>query len=432
VVRIAAYGIETVSATSIEATRSLGQTRWQEIRKVQLPMARRTIIVGINQTTMAALSMVIIAAFVGAPGLGEPVLQGLQTVQVGQAFVPGLAIVIMAIMLDRTTTAASERAERLQRAGGGNSRLRYIMLGATGAVAVVCIYLSHTYTWAAGFPESDFGIRLADKVQSMADWIAENWDTQTGWISDRVSYGLLNPLQDLLSQSPWFVTSLAILALAIVLGGREALLVSVMCIAGIYVLDLWYNAMLTLTMTLVATVFVMVLAIIFGVWMGRSRAADAVIRPILDAAQVMPPFVYLIPALALFGPTRFTAIMAAVTFAAPVSIKIVADGIRGVSPTTIEAATAAGSSRWQIVTKVQIPMARGAVVLAANQGLLFVLSMVVIGGLVGGQALGYDIVAGFSQGNLQGRGLAAAITIVLMGIMLDRITRRAALRVGTT
>ena len=198
VVRIAAYGIETVSSTSIEATRSLGQTRWQEIRKVQLPMAKRTIIVGINQTTMAALSMVIIAAFVGAPGLGQPVLQGLQT-RPGR---PGLR----ARSCDRHhgdharphdhSCERACRAAPASRWGKQSAALHHA--GRTGAVAVVCIYLSHTYTWAAGFPESDFGIRLADKVQSMADWIAENWDTQTGWISDRVSYGLLNPLQDLL------------------------------------------------------------------------------------------------------------------------------------------------------------------------------------------------------------------------------------------
>jgi glycine betaine/proline transport system permease protein len=175
----------------------------------------------------------------------------------------------------------------------------------------------------------------------------------------------------------------------------------------------------------------MILAVIFGVWMGRSRVADVAIRPLLDAGQVMPPFVYLIPALALFGPTRFTAIFAAIVFAAPASIKIVADGIRGVSPTTVEAATASGSNKWQIISKVQVPMARGALVLAANQGLLYVLSMVVIGGLVGGGALGFDIVKGFSIDTFQGRGIAAGFAIVLMGIMLDRITRRAATRVGT-
>jgi glycine betaine/proline transport system permease protein len=431
VVRIAAHGIKTISGTTLEATRSLGQSRMQEILKVQLPLARRTIIVGINQTTMAALSMVIIAAFVDAPGLGVPVIQGLQSVQVGQAFVPGLAIVIMAIMLDRVTTAASERPERLQRAGGGNTRLRYGVLGATGIATMACIYLSHQYTWAAGFPETDIRVNLADKVQSLTDWISKNFDTETKWVADRVSYDFLNRLQDLIANSPWFVTGAALLLIAAALGGRWAALTTVICLAGIYALDLWNNAMITLTMTLVATVFVMVLAIIFGVWMGRSRVADVAIRPLLDAGQVMPPFVYLIPALALFGTTRFTAIVAAVVFAAPAAIKIVTDGIRGVSPTTIEAALASGSNKWQVITKVQIPMARGALVLAANQGLLYVLSMVVIGGLVGGGALGFDIVKGFSYESFQGRGIAAGFAIVLMGIMLDRTTRRAALRVGT-
>ena len=97
--------------------------------------------------------------------------------------------------------------------------------------------------------------------------------------------------------------------------------------------------MVTLAMTLIATVLVMLLAVVLGVAMGRSRRADLVLRPFLDAGQTIPPFVYLVPVLALFGPNRFTAIIAAVVYAAPVAIKLVADGIRGVSPTTVEAAT---------------------------------------------------------------------------------------------
>jgi glycine betaine/proline transport system permease protein len=137
----------------------------------------------------------------------------------------------------------------------------------------------------------------------------------------------------------------------------------------------------------------------------------------------MPAFVYLVPFLALFSATRFTAIVAAVVFAAPVAIKIIADGVRGVPATTVEAATAAGSNTWQLITKVQLPMARQSLTLAANQGLIYVLSMVVVGGLVGAGALGYDVVAGFSQGELYGKGLAAGVAIVLLGIMLDRIAR---------
>jgi glycine betaine/proline transport system permease protein len=96
----------------------------------------------------------------------------------------------------------------------------------------------------------------------------------------------------------------------------------------------------------------------------------------------------------------------------------------------VEAATAAGSTRWQIIRKVQVPMSRHAIALAANQGLIYVLAMVVVGGLVGAGALGYDVVAGFSQAQLYGKGLAAGMAIVLLGIMLDRVTQAAAQRTG--
>jgi glycine betaine/proline transport system permease protein len=162
--------------------------------------------------------------------------------------------------------------------------------------------------------------------------------------------------------------------------------------------------------------------------MGRNRVVDRVLRPVLDAGQTMPPFVYLVPFLALFSASRFTAIVAAVVYAAPVTIKVVADGIRGVSATTVEAATATGSSTWQLITKVQLPMARHALTLATNQGLIYVLCMVVVGGLVGAGALGYDVVAGFSQAQLYGKGLAAGVAIVLLGVMLDRLTQAAARR----
>jgi glycine betaine/proline transport system permease protein len=130
--------------------------------------------------------------------------------------------------------------------------------------------------------------------------------------------------------------------------------------------------------------------------------------------------------LALFGPTRFTAIVAGVVYAAPAAIKLVADGVKGVPETTIEASRSTGTTAWQEITQVQLPMAKGSLVLATNQGLLYVLAMVVIGGLVGAGALGYDTVLGFSRSEEWGKGAAAGITIVLLGIMIDRIAKAAA------
>jgi glycine betaine/proline transport system permease protein len=290
------------------------------------------------------------------------------------------------------------------------------------------VYYSRLYLDLANFPETQVGPKIAEWTQSASDWIEDNLNELTRGFTEFFTESFLNPLQNLFAESPWYVAFIAIVAIAGIVGGRWAFTSAFVCLTGIYFLDLWHNSMIMIAITLVATVFVMILALVFGVWMGRSVAADRALRPLLDAGQTLPPFVYLIPAFALFGPTRFMAIVAAVAYAAPAAIKIVADAIKGVSHTTIEAATAAGSDRWQIIRKVQLPMARGGVMLAANQGLLYVLSMAVIGGMVGAGALGYDIVAGFRQGELTGRGLAAAFSVVLIGIMLDRITRRAAMR----
>jgi glycine betaine/proline transport system permease protein len=429
-VRIAAHGMRTVSPTSMEAAGSMGSTTVQTLRKVQLPMARRTIVVGINQTTMAALSMTTIAALISGPGLGQPVVQALSTLDVGAAGVAGLCIVIIAIMLDRVTTGASEHGETLRRSRH-NPRTRRIVLAATAAVAVVLVYLSYLYIQLAQFPTSpNLGIPLSGWIDSVTASFVDTFGGFTLAVKNFVSFRLLNPLESLLAGSPWWLTCGVFVALSYLLGGVRALVTTVVCLAVILGTGLWYDTMTTLAMTLVATVIVMLLGLVVGVWMGRSRRVDTAIRPILDALQTIPPFVYLVPAVALFQATRFTAIMAAVVFAAPAAIKIIADGIRGVPAATVEAAESSGTSRWQMIGKVQLPMARGTTVLAANQGLLLVLSMVVIGGMVGGGSLGFLVVTGLSQLEDFGKGLAASIAIVALGIMLDRVTRHTVARFG--
>jgi glycine betaine/proline transport system permease protein len=433
VIRITAHGIRGVPTAALEASESLGATRWQLLRKVRLPMAKRTIVLGINQTTMCALSMVTIAALIDAPGLGRTVLDALQHLQVGIAFVSGLAIVVMAIVLDRVTTAASVRVEEANRAADpGARRRRRIVLAALGALTVVAVYLSYTFVWAAVFPgpqpDGVLGGHLADAVSQAASWAQLHLVGVTTGITNVVTYGLLNPFQALIAQSPWYLTCAVALAVTWTVAGPRTVPVAAVCLALLLGPGLWQDAMVTLASTLVATVVVMALGLVVGVWMGRNDRADRLIRPTLDAAQVMPAFVYLVPFLGLFGPTRFTAIAAAVVFAAPVSIKLVADGIRGVPATVVEAATSSGSSTWQIISKVQLPLARRSLTLAANQGLIYVLSMVVVGGLVGAGALGYLVVAGFSQTSLYGKGLAAGMAIVLLGILLDRVTQAAARR----
>jgi glycine betaine/proline transport system permease protein len=433
VIRLTAYGIQSVPADTLEAAGSLGSTRFQTLRKVMLPMAKRTVIVGVNQTTMAALSMVTIAALVAAPGLGQVVVQALESQDIGTAFNAGLAIVVIAVVLDRVTTAASVRVETQRRSvGKRGARLRLPLIGVGTILALVTLYLAYTYEWAASFPtHPDIGTPIDNGATSVTNFLRLHISGVTNAIKNGVTYHAINPLQSLLDQSPWWLAFAAILALAAILGGRVAALTTTVCLALIIGTGVWQDAMDTLAVTLVATVIVMVLSVCLGVWMGRSTSADRFVRPVLDAAQTMPAFVYLIPFLILFDASRFTGMVAAVVYAVPVASKIVADGIRAVSPTTVEAALSSGSSTWQVITKVQLPMSVRTLALATNQGLIYVLAMVVVGGLAGSGALGFDVVAGFSQISLFGKGLAAGVAIVLLGIMLDRITQQAALRVDT-
>lgn len=435
VIRLTAHAVRNTPDGVVEAATSLGADRWQTLRTVRLPLARRLIVTGINQTMMAALAMATVAALINAPGLGQTVLQALETLNVGVAFNAGLAIVVLAIVLDRTTTGISVRTDAATRGARTpvNRSVRRAALAAGTVLTVAAVWLSRTYLWAAEFPAgSSVAPWITSTASDVSTWGQTNLSFLTLGLKDGLTEWLLNPFQSLLTDSPWWLLLGALTALAGVLGGGRAAVPVVVCLGLVIGLGLWSDAMTTLAATLVATTLTMAVAVALGVAMGRSNRVDTAVRPVLDAAQTMPSFVYLVPFLALFAASRFTAIVAAVVYAVPVATKIIADGVRGVPGTTVEAATAAGSTSWQLIRKVQLPMSRHAIALATNQGLIYVLAMVVVGGLVGAGALGYDVVAGFSQGQLYGKGLAAGMAIVLLGIMLDRVAQAVAARTGTT
>ena len=425
VIRLTAAGIREVSTTTVEAATSLGSTAGQRLRKVQLPMARKTIVLGINQTTMAALSMVTIAALIGAPGLGETVLVAVEKLNVGEAFNAGIAIVIMAIVLDRMTTAASERSEKARRSGAIEKKLRrWITIAASLAVVVVAAIEGSQFLWANQFPDN-WVYPITGPVNTVSNWIETNFYTVTSWISNTVTLYMINPLQNLFQASPWWLVVMAIVAICLVVANVRVAILSTICLAGVIGLGMWSLAMHTLASVLVAAAIVMIIGTVLGVWAGRNERVETWMRPILDAGQVMPAFVYLPPFLGLFGVGAFTGILAAVVYAMPAVTKVVIEGIHGVPETTIEAAQSSGSNRWQVISKVQLPWARPQLLLAFNQGVIYVLAMVIVGGLVGSEGLGLGVITGFAQTQLSGMALAAGLAIVLLGVMLDRITQGA-------
>lgn len=428
-IRITSHAIRTLNQSPIEAAESSGSTKLQILFKVQLPMAKQMIVLGINQTVMAAVSFVVIAALIGAPGLGKPVVSALIIRNVGQGFVAGLAVVCLAILLDRSTSAAAKRQSSFIPLSPKVIRNRRIFKLLVGLMAIVSVYLSRTLLWAAVWPSE---ISIAKNVEVFTNngtkWILDNLYIFTVGFKDLISYTVLNPLESLLAGSPWYVTVGIIVVVALIIAEKKVALLAFILSMLIVMSGLWYESMLTLTQTIVGTLLTMIVGLGLGIWTGRNDRLEKFMRPFLDAGQTLPAFVYLVPMLGLFGPTRFTAIATGIVYSIPIVVKIVCEGIRAVPSTLVEAATAAGSTTRQIITKVQLPAAKKTILLAVNQGLIYVLAVVVIGGFVGSGGLGYLVIVGNAKPELQGKGLIAGVCILLLGVIFDRIMQSSARR----
>ena len=428
-IRITSHAIRSLNFSPVEASISMGATDKQTLGKVQLPMAKQMIVLGINQTVMAALSFVVIAALIAAPGLGKPVIEALTIRNTGRGFVAGLAVVFVAIMLDRATSAAAKKQQSFIPPTEKQLKARRVKIAASGVFAVIAAIASNFVSALATFPAS-FNIAkpVEDLTNRFTEFLTTDFYFLTVGFKDFISLWVLNPIENVLAQAPWYLTITMIVLIALILGGIRVAILSFALLMLIVFSGIWFDAMITLTQTIVATILTMVVGIALGIWVGRSNRADTLLRPFLDAGQTLPAFVYLVPMLGLFGPTRFTAIATGIIYSIPVVVKIVGEGIRAVPASIVEAATAAGSNVRQIITKVQLPASKKALLLATNQGMIFVLAVIVIGGFVGSGGLGYLVILGGSKPELQGKGLVAGLVILLLGVIIDRIAQAAARR----
>jgi len=428
-IRITSHAIRSLNFSPVEASISMGATDKQTLSKVQLPMAKQMIVLGINQTVMAALSFVVIAALIAAPGLGKPVIEALTIRNTGRGFVAGLAVVFVAIMLDRATSAAAKKQQSFIPPTEKQLKARRVKIAASGVFAVIAAIASNFVSALATFPAS-FNIAkpVEDATNRFTEFLTTDFYFLTVGFKDFISLWVLNPIENVLAQAPWYLTISMIVLIALILGGIRVAILSFALLMLIVFSGIWFDAMITLTQTIVATILTMVVGIALGIWVGRSNRADTLLRPFLDAGQTLPAFVYLVPMLGLFGPTRFTAIATGIIYSIPVVVKIVGEGIRAVPASIVEAATAAGSNVRQIITKVQLPAPKKALLLATNQGMIFVLAVIVIGGFVGSGGLGYLVILGGSKPELQGKGLVAGLVILLLGVIIDRIAQAAARR----
>ena len=270
------------------------------------------------------------------------------------------------------------------------------------------------------FPEW-LRIPLASWVDSAMDWILDNLGGFFDWIG-AVGLQVLIGVEQVLVFIPWFVLVLAAgFAAWKLLGKWSAGVAMMLMLVAVGAFGYWDEAMTTLSVVIVSVAISVVVGIPLGILMAWNTPFKRVITPILDAMQTMPSFVYLIPALMLFGLGRVPATFATLIYAVPPVIRLTDVGIREVPGETIEAAKAFGASRWNLLLDVQLPLARPSIMVGINQTTMMALAMVVIGSMIGNRGLGMEVLLSINRVDI-GKGFEAGLAIVFLAIVIDRIT----------
>ncbi len=270
------------------------------------------------------------------------------------------------------------------------------------------------------FPEW-LRIPLASWVDIMMDWVIANLGGFFDWIGG-VGLQILINVERILVFIPWFVLVLIVCWAAWKLLGKwTAALTMMLMLVAIGAFGYWEEAMTTLSVVIVSVAVSIIIGIPTGILMAWYDPFKRILTPILDAMQTMPSFVYLIPALMLFGLGRVPATFATLIYAIPPVIRLTDIGIREVPVTTIEAARAFGASRWNLLFDVQLPLARPSIMVGVNQTTMMALAMVVIGSMIGNRGLGMEVLLSINRVDI-GKGFEAGLAIVFMAIIIDRIT----------
>ena len=275
---------------------------------------------------------------------------------------------------------------------------------------------------------NDFRIPLGTWVEDIIDFITDTFGLIFDLIATVIS-GAYDIVDAVFSTPPFWAVIIVLAVLAFAARGWKFAIGTVIGLALIVGVDQWDNAMDTLALVLVASIIAILIAVPLGIAAAKSRATSNFLRPILDFTQTMPAFVYLIPALILFGIGVVPGVVATIIFAVAPGVRLTELGIRGVDTEVVEAGQAFGASPWRILRQIQLPLALPSIMAGINQVIMLSLSMVVISGMVGAGGLGQQVVASLNRIDVS-LGFEAGLSVVILAIFLDRIT--AALGTGNT
>lgn len=269
------------------------------------------------------------------------------------------------------------------------------------------------------FPES-WRLEIGKYVDDLVRWLMNSFEFLFDLIENLVLESLTF-IQDVLLGVPWWIWILLIFLSGWWLRKLSIGILFAVLLFTIGCFGLWEQMMQTLSIVLTAVMISLILGIPIGIFMAYSKKFEWIMKPILDAMQTMPSFVYLIPAMMFFGLGMVPGVFATLIYAIPPIIRLTNLAIRGVSKEMIEAAQSFGTPRWKLLTKIQLPQAMPTIMTGVNQTTMMALAMVVIASMVGTKGLGFEVLKAINQIDIA-RGFEVGISIVFLAIIIDRMT----------
>ncbi len=415
--RLTILGLRGVGKEVIEAGVMAGCTKRQMLWKVEVPAARHTLMVGVNQVIMQCLAMVVIASFVGAKGLGQDLLFRLQSLRIGQALEIGVAIVFIAVMLDRLSLAMSEKQPEHKRSGPFWQVHPY--LTAAGAVVILSLIAAWITPIAHTLPKN-LTITTAPFWDGLVDYVTLHLHAPLQIFRDALLIHVLIPLRSFFQWIPWVAVAALVATIGWRLGGWRLAAGSSAFVVYIALTGYWERASITAYMVFFSLLVCVAIGLPLGIWASGGPRKAKVVQFLCDTFQTFPSFIYLIPVIMLFQVGDVAAIAAIVIYAAIPTVRYTTIGLRDVPPTTVEAAITSGCTPWQVLWKVRMPLALPQIMLGVNQTIMFALFMVIIAAFIGTKDLGQEIFKSLTFADA-GKGLVVGLCVAFMGLAVDRL-----------
>jgi len=423
--RCTILGIRTVPSEILEAGRMSGCTPRQLLWRVEIPAAQQALLLGLNQAVMQTLAMVVIASLVGASGLGQKLLFSLQQLQIGKAVEQGVAITLIAIVLDRMTQAFMRRPFT-HKPKGLPFYLRHKHLTAFAALTVIAILLAQLFPALAVLPK-EMTLSYGGPINDGVRWISKNLFPYVKPVRDWITIWMLLPLRNFYLWLPWPLVIGALSLTGYYLGGLRLALLPAALFGFLLVTGFWTPLMLTIYLVTSCTIICILIGIPIGIWAAKRERAARVINTVCDTLQTFPSFIYLIPVIMLFQTSDLSNVIAMLAYATVPAVRYTYLGLLRVPPAIVDAAVASGTTPRQRLWKVELPIAFPEILLGINQTIMMALAMVAITALIGSRDLGQEIYKAL-PGADTGRGLLAGLGIAFIGITADRLIGAWALR----